>query len=599
MLQTLDDMFAARAAATPPRDWTTIPGFLKAQTSGPARLPAKTRCALNGLLRAKKISVENTELNLDWFDKSFPLEGYEIRMRIKEATYHDYRHRARAVIVRMLGGDATKAALRTTKDGWTDVIAALEKMDLFSDVQGPKRLIPIRDTLTDAARRAGVQPAGLSQDTLLELYNGARKSERVSLRKASKLIAKLQGSGSDVAVRWFRHPITPIEAKESFQYNVPKQLKEEVDRFVKNASRRKEIRAKGIHEYVASTTCTGYRTTIHAVIDALLAKGRLDPQAVAFVSALKDPNALRDVVGHMARRVETGEIKPRHATTLIWRLPGIMKRNDIDPTHLRGLITEVRELNEHPDDAEMPEHIKDLCRELIERQALRNRFLLAHARPRRVAQDILATAKAESRQLTPSERAEVIRHGVVALFCAIEIGGAPVRVENVLRMPYGTQNAWLRTKGKGFEVVIPSARVKNKKEIRFVMPPDKHKFCDTVRWYLKEIRPLILKGPKTKTTRASQWLIPMRGDVSRPCPYATFHAWFTKIMRDVVEVPCTPHNFRHGQASLLYHRYPEHITKIAIRLGDQEATVLRHYAWVHDELAMAEGQRLVVELIEN
>ena len=70
-------------------------------------------------------------------------------------------------------------------------------------------------------------------------------------------------------------------------------------------------------------------------------------------------------------------------------------------------------------------------------------------------------------------------------------------------------------------------------------------------------------------------------------------------MRDVVGVRCTPHNYRHGQASLLYHRYPERIGWIAVRLGDTQDTVLRHYAWVHAAKAMAEGQRLISDLIET
>jgi hypothetical protein len=64
-------------------------------------------------------------------------------------------------------------------------------------------------------------------------------------------------------------------------------------------------------------------------------------------------------------------------------------------------------------------------------------------------------------------------------------------------------------------------------------------------------------------------------------------------MRDVVKVPCLPHNYRHGKASLLYHRYPDRLAYIAEQLGDTERTVIECYAWVHNEKAMAEGQRLV------
>ena len=115
----------------------------------------------------------------------------------------------------------------------------------------------------------------------------------------------------------------------------------------------------------------------------------------------------------------------------------------------------------------------------------------------------------------------------------------------------------------------------------------------------RTVRGPVVTDPDTGETAASQWLIPMLSDAGRPCPYETFHGWFVRIMRDVVGIRCTPHNYRHGQASLLYHRHPSRIGWIAVRLGDKQDTVLRHYAWVHAEKAMAEGQRLIAELIET
>lgn len=338
---------------------------------------------------------------------------------------------------------------------------------------------------------------------------------------------------------------------------------------------------------------------MHTVIDALVVTGHLPSQADAFAPTLEDLRALEDVLRHVVGRVTAGAISARHATTLVARLPVILERTGIDPAPLRELVAEVDELRQHGAEGGMPKDVRRLCRALIERRSFRNRFLLAHAPARRVAQALLDRARAEGCPLTPAERGAVIRHGAVALFCAIEIGGAPVRVENVLEMSYGTGEAWLRPKGQGFAVNIPGHFVKNGKPIEFEMKPDAHRFCDTVHWYLAQVRPLILTDPRTEEERASPWLLPMLSDASRPCPYETFLMWFTRIMRDEVKVPCTPHNFRHGQASLLYHRHPDRIGWIARRLGDKDDTVLRYYAWVHNDLVMAEGQRLIAGLIQS
>ncbi|WP_295046784.1 hypothetical protein [uncultured Paracoccus sp.] len=313
---------------------------------------------------------------------------------------------------------------------------------------------------------------------------------------------------------------------------------------------------------------------------------------------LENEAALADMLGHIVDRVGENGITARHATTLAGRLPTIFERNGIDKKVVCALIKDVAELGHHSEKTGMPERTKQLCRALIERHKFRNAFLLAHARPRLIAQDLLDAPARENRPLTREERGKVIRHGTVALFCAIEIGGAPVRVENVLEMPFGGENAWMKVVGKEVHVLIPGGFVKNGEDIRFKMTPGPHRFAETVRWYLDHIRPLILTDPETEETATSPWLVPMLSDVGRPCPYETFHGWFVRIMRDVVGVRCTPHNYRHGQASLLYHRYPDRIGKIAVRLGDTQDTVLRHYAWVHMEKAMAEGQQLIADLID-
>ena len=329
----------------------------------------------------------------------------------------------------------------------------------------------------------------------------------------------------------------------------------EVEDFVERASRRRYIRVKKKFDYVEDGTRTNYRTTLHATLDGLISVGRLRTDANGFGSVLEEPDALDDLVNHMFERIETGKISARSATGLMGRLPIILDRNGIDSTHLREALKEVDELQQHPEKAGMPLPTRHFCEKLIENRAYRNRFLLAHAKLRQVAQDALGAAKAAGRALTADERSIVIRHGVVSAFCSMEVGGAPIRVENFLEMPYGVEGAWIWQKGKGFEVKIPAAFTKNGEPIEFEMQPNAYKWCDTLHWFIAHVRPLILADPKTGETRSSPWLVPMLSDLTRPCPYETFLSWFVPIMRDVVKVPCLPHNYRHGQASMLYHNY--------------------------------------------
>ena len=600
-LQPLDLMFSPPVvAATTNRTWTAIPAFLKAEVdageSSSAR--SKARTASGSLLRARKLTPEHAYINLDWFDKTFALDGWDESMPIQRETWADNIYRVRPVIERMTGASAATKELRARDDDWSEAGAHLGGLEVFKSFSGSKRLIPFCSTLTMAARRAGLGTREIDQDKLQALHDEAVSNDKRSLRSVSELIAELQSTTAAIWT-WFPHAIAPIEAAGAFHYQVPSQLAAEVEHFVELASRKRYIRVKKKHEYVELGTRINYRTTLHATVGGLIAVGRLRQDANGFASVLEDPDALDDLVNHTLERIEAGKITARSATSLIGRLPVILDRNGIDSSHLRKAIAEVDELRQHPDKVGMPLSTRRFCSKLIENRAYRNKFLLAHDKPRQVAQELLDAAEAAGRPLTSDERSIVIRHGVVATFCSMEVGGAPIRVENYLEMPYGADGAWMWHKGKGIEVNIPGAYTKNKEAIEFEMQPDQYKWCDTVAWFLVHIRPLMLTDVKTGETLSSPWLVPMLSDASRPCPYETFHLWFVKIMRDVVKVPCLPHNFRHGQASLLYHRFPDRIGWIARRLGDTEATVVTHYAWVHNKKVMAEGQKLVVELIES
>ena len=68
-------------------------------------------------------------------------------------------------------------------------------------------------------------------------------------------------------------------------------------------------------------------------------------------------------------------------------------------------------------------------------------------------------------------------------------------------------------------------------------------------------------------------------------------------MVEVSGISMDPHNFRHGQASLLYYHFPDQIEAIAARLGDTVETVLRYYAWIHQEKLMRKGQSMLISTI--
>lgn len=167
MLQTLDQMFSPAPTIVPAADrtWAAIPGFLKAEVAAGASSSARTKTctAVNGLLKARKLTAENACVNLEWFDRTFPLDGWDPTMPFEHGTWVDYIYRVRPVIERMTGAAVEEKALRNLDDTWTELGGHLGGLEIFAAFGGAQRLIPIRDTLTMAARRAGFGTRDIDQ----------------------------------------------------------------------------------------------------------------------------------------------------------------------------------------------------------------------------------------------------------------------------------------------------------------------------------------------------------------------------------------------------------------------------------------------------
>jgi hypothetical protein len=117
LLQPLDQMFSPPVvAATTNRTWTATPALLKAEVdageSSSAR--SKARTASSSLPKARKLTPENAFINLAWFDRTFPLDGWDESMPIQRETWVDNIYRVRPVIERMTGAS-----------GWNPTLGAL------------------------------------------------------------------------------------------------------------------------------------------------------------------------------------------------------------------------------------------------------------------------------------------------------------------------------------------------------------------------------------------------------------------------------------------------------------------------------------------
>lgn len=149
-------------------------------------------------------------------------------------------------------------------------------------------------------------------------------------------------------------------------------------------------------------------------------------------------------------------------------------------------------------------------------------------------------------------------------------------------------------KGKtAIKLHIPAHLTKNKATIEFPIRSSRYGYFDTIRWYLRVIRPLF---PHAAT---SPYLFPA---VKTPGAHLNpdfFGAEFAALMRTVVNLPMTPHQMRHRQTSLLLDRHPNEIEVIAKRIDDVASTLRQFYGWLNSMKLVERGQDLLVGLMQD
>lgn len=502
--------------------------------------------------------------------------------------------------------------LRRQRDRWTELAEWLSGLTQFKN--STVSLTPITSTLTLLCREEQLSTEDLNYAIILRLYQRATEKQKRSLRNASRTIYDLQSdpNGSSGIKEFFPNTLQPIRTGRRKTYHLSECLQDEIDELTQVSYRRDYIEITRSYDELADTTRDQHKYALRTVVDALIATGHLSPDAETARFALSDRDAMIEACNHIYARTERGELAASTSTTKMTYLPAILERNGIETPDLRAEIRKVSAFRLKIGKSQMPEETQRICRHLIDDLGFRTDFLLSHAAPRAAAEKIIHAARRAKRDLTRKERTRVRQLGTVALFCALECGCAPIRVGNFLAIPIQGSASWLRrTKPKEYELHIPATHTKNGKPIKAPLCAVEERYLETVEWFLREIRWLffwdqaanaangrecIVRFAKQLSTK-SDWLVPGVKNPNLILTDNTFRKWFENIMVEIAGISMDPHNFRHGQASLLYYHFPDQIEAIAARLGDTVETVLRYYAWIHQEKLMRKGQSMLISTI--
>ena len=561
------------------------------------------RSAISLLARKLNKPVAHCRADIDEFDRRFPLEGFDTDFHDSEKAYHTWRRRARSALEPVLRPGVTRPATYDVEDDWTRLVAALKPYTQDHPVRwriAPQKLIAV-EQFAKTCRSHGRGPRDVDcafMSDLETLYGG---NKRVNHRGAAARLDEWRDipealpflPAQPIGFSKVDH-VKPIELPESFM--------NEIEPLIRSATEKdwdpiaQEYTTK--HSKHARLAGSGFRTYLRTAVSI----GALPADASSCLQVFLDPDCVRRVMLSLIERTkqEKGQqaLAPRSLRKYVKIIVQVLSHAGHEPGALTQALTANRVLKVGATaDRKMTPKNRAFCESLLARKDLKVKFLSSYLHLRRAAETIVDRAKAEGRGLTPQERSRAGILGMCAAFAAIEIAGAPLRVSNVREAKIYGDDAWIRVPEKGqgpIAVHIPAAFTKAKtEEIRFTIRHNRYKGHDTILWFVRCIRPLI------PGAAGNPYLFPSPRKPGAPVSDGWFRDEFKSAARAVVGLPMCPHQFRHGQASLLLHKHPGDVVVIAKRTGHTVEALLRFYAFIDAIKAMERGQDMMIGLIDD
>lgn len=554
--------------------------------------------------------LELLPADLDWFAEKFPLDGFDPVEHPTNKAYQLFRRRIQASLREFCGVHAAIAALRAEEDSWTDLLAVLEphtEERAWKAELHPMQFQALK-TFTLVARAHGFQPRDLDLSSALVLEGAYSGNKRAANRRALRVLDTVRRFPEALPYL----PPQPIgftpEIRKATAAQIPEKFETEVQPWIDHvtrsgwdpiAERFSDDHAK--HRHVMNSAFRRY-------LRLALELGILAPGSNTVRPAFEKPEHVRQIAGAMFalkdRARADGRLAVRSTRKYLKLIRQALQGQQIDTALLDQILRNNRDARAGTRaEKQMTKKNRSFCQMLINDTSKRQRFLLCFRTLREAAEERLALLTATDQAPTGHQLSRLRMLGTAAAFAAIEIGGAPIRIRNAMGLTLVGEDAQLQQRGKRksspFHVHIPAAETKqhgltrNALPIEFTIRHNRHGCHETLLWYLETIRPLYPHAG------SSAYLFPAVQTPGAHLDPGWFGEEFNNLMREVIDLPMTPHMMRHGQTSLLLHRHPDEIEVIAKRIGSHVATLRTYYGWIDGVKLVERGQDLLVGLMEE
>lgn len=543
--------------------------------------------------------LQDIPADLSEFQDRFPLKGYKPDLGKTEKAYKAWRRKVSAAIKGATGQFEAERERRARCDDWSNVIEAIEPLTgMPTEAMYPHQiLIPIRK-LADIARQHGKRPDQVTQDWLNQRRPTLGTNEWRSVQTALRQLNELRYLSS------LKHflPSEPYSEPNAVRYNtlpgIPDHIAKEIKYWVKTATHQEFDPVEREYTDVASEGGIGVKTSaLRNFISTLAVFGKTEITPQSSIADLLTTENTEIVIRAWTRNSKDkrkGNITDRTAHDYMKVIYVVMARNGVPPEIIKAHVAANGFLKTGKKKSKgMSKRVRKFCEGLLGSSKQTLDFLSMHVRLRNKAQAVIDEVKASGRKITTREVETVRAIGSAAAFCALETRGAPIRVSSALALMFRGEDITFHrptTATDHATITLSPQHTKNDVETWAPIVPGNLKGLEVIEWYFNEIRPLYPNADE------NDFVFPGI-EVEGSLPDDTFREWFKRETR-AQGLPMTPHNFRHGLASLLIQKNPGRWDLLERLLDDTIVTIRRNYAWVDKRSSRKEVQHLILDLSE-
>lgn len=525
--------------------------------------------------------------------RRFPLDGFDPRYFKTEKAYKAWRRKVIAAIKGCTGQLDEEKARRARQDDWADLIDIVQHL-VNRSVAGeyPKQiLIPIRK-LADFSRQHGKRPNQVSQAWLADVRSELGPNEWKSVQSA---LDRLDALRVLPPIRDFL-PELPFGKSAALRTNVlpgvPAHIAEEIVTWVNVATRGKFDPVEQTYENANSPDDISFKTAALRKFVSSLSESKTLGEGDSLKDLLTPDNATLVIRNWTAKTDGPGRISATTANAYKTAIQTVMARNGVSPAELKQHLENNKFLDKGKSQEKgMSPKVRHFCETLLGSKQRVLTFLSLHVEFRNKAQGLFDEYTRDDREMTRRETEAVRALGTLAAVCAIETRGAPIRIENALGLVIGEGRITFHLPSRMTDhatIDLAPEDTKNGNEIWAPIVRGNLNGLEVIEWYNKTIRPLY------PNASSSPFLFPSI-ETTGSLQYKTFLGWFKRETR-AAGLPMTPHNFRHGLASLLIQANPGRWDLLERLLDGTAGTARSYYGWVNKRTQRSDVQKYVLDL---